>query len=169
MNIVLIGYRGTGKSAVGRVLSERLKMKVISADEEIVRRAGKRIPDIVAEKGWDHFRDLESEVIADLAAQDNIIIDAGGGVIVRPINIERLRKNGLIVWLTAEVKTIAARIGGDTERPSLTGGKSFIEEIEDVLKVRIPLYRDAAHHVIATDGRKLDDIATEIISLFKTC
>lgn len=162
MNIVLIGYRGTGKSTIGKILAEKLGMKVLSTDELIVRRAGKRIPEIVAESGWDRFRDIESEVIRDVSAMDNIVVDAGGGVIIRPQNVEALRKNGKVFWLTAQIKTIAKRIHTDTERPSLTGNKSFIDEISEVLKQREPLYKEAAHHVIKTDNRKPEKIAEEI-------
>lgn len=164
MNIVLIGYRGTGKSTVGKVLSSRLGWRVISTDAEIVRRAGKSIPDIVAEKGWDHFRDLESEVCRDLAGQDKTVIDTGGGAILRPMNVERLKMKGTLFWLTASVDTIAKRIGGDTQRPSLTGTQSFIEEIQDVLQERIPTYQAAADYVIVTDGYSIAQIVDKILA-----
>ena len=75
MNIVLIGYRGTGKSVVGKLISERLRMECISMDEKIVEKAGMSIPDIVENHGWATFRDMESEVVQELAKRDNIIID----------------------------------------------------------------------------------------------
>ena len=84
MNIVLIGYRGTGKSVVGKLVSERLRIKCIAMDARIVEKAGMSIPDIVENHGWAIFRDMESEVTRELAKLDNIIIDTGGGVIERP-------------------------------------------------------------------------------------
>lgn len=164
MNIVLIGYRGTGKSTVGRIIADRCRMRIVSTDEQIVVRAGKSIPEIVAESGWDAFRDIEAIVVAEVASMDSIIIDAGGGVIIRQKNVDILRKSGIIFWLTAAIPTIAKRIYDDTERPSLTGNKSFIEEIEEVLKVREPLYRSAAHHIIDTEGRTPEDVAADIIN-----
>lgn len=164
MNVVLIGYRGTGKSAVGQLLAQWLGRDLVSTDAEIVRRAGRPIPEIVKEHGWEHFRDLESHVCRDLASKDGLIIDTGGGAILRPENVMSLKANGVLFWLTAEVDTIASRIGGDTNRPSLTGTKSFIEEIEDVLKERIPKYRAAADHRIETDGRTIDEIAKAIVA-----
>jgi len=164
MNIVLIGYRGTGKSTVGKALSAKLGRELISTDEEIVRRAGRSIPDIVAAHGWEHFRDLESAVCADLAGRDNLIIDTGGGAILRPQNVDVLKQRGMLFWLTASVETIAKRIGGDDQRPSLTGTKSFVEEIQDVLAERRPKYRAAADYVIDTDGRTIDALVQTVLS-----
>ena len=166
MNLILIGYRGTGKSTVGKVLAKRLDRELISTDKEIVKRAGRSIPEIVQEKGWEYFRDLESDVCRDLAGRDNLVIDTGGGAILRQGNVEALKRNGTLFWLTASVETIAGRIGGDTQRPSLTGAKSFIEEIEEVLRERTPKYQAAADHVLSTDGRSIQQLASTILGLF---
>lgn len=162
MNIVLIGYRGTGKSSVGKLLAERSGRAFVSTDDEIVRRAGQTIPEIVKQHGWDHFRDIESEVCRDLAGRDQLIIDTGGGAVLRQENAACLKSNGLLFWLTAEVPTISRRIGGDTQRPSLTGAKSFVEEIEEVLRERTPKYQSAADQVIATDHKTVSEIADAI-------
>lgn len=164
MNLVLIGYRGTGKSTVGRLLAQRLKRELISTDAEVIRRAGRSVPDIVKESGWDHFRDLEAAVCRDLSNRDGLVIDTGGGAVLRPQNVACLKSNGTLYWLTAEVATITARIGGDTQRPSLTGSKSFTDEIEDVLRERRPRYQAAADHVIPTDGRSPEDVAQAILA-----
>ena len=162
MNIVLIGYRGTGKSSVGKLLAERSGRTLVSTDAEVVRRAGRPVPEIVKQHGWDHFRDLESEVCRDLAGRDDLIIDTGGGAVLRSENAACLKSNGVLFWLTAEVPTISRRIGGDTQRPSLTGAKSFVDEIEEVLRERTPRYRAAADHVIATDSKTVGEIADMI-------
>ncbi|TAJ29432.1 MAG: shikimate kinase [Nitrospirae bacterium] len=164
MNIVLIGYRGTGKSSVGQILGTRLGRALISTDAEVVRRAGLSIPEIVKQSGWDHFRDLESEVCRDLAGKDGLIIDTGGGAILRPQNVAALKTSGVLFWLTAEVATITERIGGDTQRPSLTGTKSFTDEVAEVLRERQPKYAAAADHVIATDGRTPAQVAETILA-----
>ncbi len=150
MNIVLIGYRGTGKSTIAEILGEKLSMRVIGMDAEIERRAGKPIPEIVEEYGWDHFRDIESQVAADLGSDDELVIDAGGGVIVRPQNIESLKKNGIIFWLVADEETIVERIKDGTQRPSLSGSKTFVEEVAEILAERQPKYKAAANHTIDT-------------------
>lgn len=165
MNIVLIGYRGAGKSVVGRRLAARLGRKLVSTDAEIVKRAHCTIPEIIAQKGWDYFRDLESEICRELAGHDQLVIDTGGGAILRTQNVEALKKNGIVFWLEASVGTITKRIGRDTQRPSLTGTKSFVDEIQDVLQERTPKYQAAADHVIATDERSIDQLVEAVLSL----
>ncbi len=165
MNIVLIGYRGTGKSSVATMLAGRLRWERISTDTEIIARAKQSIPEIVKTFGWDYFRDLESEVCRNVGGKDRLIIDTGGGAILRPKNVEALNTNGRLFWLTAEISTIQARIGGDTQRPSLTGTKSFIEEIAEVLEERGPKYRSAADHVIPTDHQSVVQVTDTILAL----
>lgn len=167
MNIVLIGYRGTGKSVVGSLVSEGLQMQCISMDGKIVEKAGMSIPDIVAKHDWATFRDMESEITRELAKLDDIIIDTGGGVIERPENIDVLKTNGLIIWLKASVETIVLRIEEGTERPSLTGEKSFTEEVEEVLVQRTPKYRNAAQYEIDTERLTPEQVADRIINIWK--
>ena len=166
MNIVLIGYRGTGKSTIAELLGKKLSMRVVEMDAEIVERAGKTIPEIAEESGWDHFRDMESRVAADFGSEDELIIDAGGGVIVRSRNIESLKKNGLVFWLTANEATIVERIGGDTQRPSLSGSKSFVEEVAEILAEREPKYRAAADHIVDTVENTAEQAAEKIAEIF---
>lgn len=168
MNLVLIGYRGTGKSVIARRLGRMLDRPVVRLDSEIVQLAGKSIPDVVAERGWDHFRDLEEQICRRAGAQDGQILDCGGGVVERQANVAALREHGRIFWLKATPATIVARIGGDSNRPSLTGGKSFTEEVSEVLQRRTPLYQAMAHEAIDTDGRTCDDIAAEIARLWRS-
>lgn len=167
MNIVLIGYRGTGKSHVGRVLAEQLLFPYISTDKAIASRAGKSIPEIVELYGWPGFRDRESLEVREISGWDNIIIDCGGGVVERSENIDHLRENGCMIWLKASVPTIVRRIEGGTSRPALTAGKSFTDEVAEVLERRTPLYQAAAMYEIYTDEKVPEDIAAEIISFWQ--
>lgn len=167
MNIVLIGYRGTGKSHVGRLLAERLGMIYVGMDAAIVESAGMPIPEIVAREGWPGFRDRESAEVARVAGRDNLVIDTGGGVIERPENIDVLRRSGFIVWLKAAVPTIVSRIQGDTQRPSLTGAKSFTDEVAEVLDRRTPSYAAAAQLALDTDDLAPEEIVTRIIAVFR--
>ena len=167
MNIVLIGYRGTGKTAVGRELSHKLRRPLYQLDALIEKHEGCSIPKIVKKHGWDYFRNLEAELLAGVAERNACIIDTGGGVVLRKENIDRLKKNGLLFWLTADPQTIISRIQEGTGRPSLTPGKSFLEEVEEVLQQRLPLYRKAQDFTVDTAGRTIAGIADEIVELFK--
>ena len=166
MNIILIGYRGTGKSTVAKIVGQRLGRTVVSTDAEIVRETGQSIPEIVEQLGWDHFRELETQMCQKLQAQTDLVIDTGGGLILKDENVKILKANGKLFWLTAEVPTIVGRIGGDTQRPSLSGTKSFVEEIEEILQIRIPHYKAAADFTIPTDQETPDALADQILTYF---
>lgn len=168
MNLVLIGYRGTGKTEVSRLLSDHLRRERVGMDEFLVQRFGSPIPAFVESHGWDAFRDEESKLVQELSARDDLVLDCGGGVIVRDANIEALRSTGHVVWLKASVDTIARRIEGDTQRPSLTGTKSFVDEVAEVLAVRIPLYTKAAHTIIDTDDLTPSQVAEQILAWWST-
>ncbi|MDT7043303.1 shikimate kinase [Candidatus Nitronereus thalassa] len=167
MNLILIGYRGTGKSTVARLLASRLGWQTVSTDARIVERAQLYIPDIVAQFGWDHFRDLETTVCQELKGKDHLIIDTGGGAILREANVEALKPGGMMCWLTASIETISQRIAGNAQRPSLTSGKTFIEEIEEVLAKRTPKYEAAADFIVETDRRSAEQIADQILAEFR--
>lgn len=167
MNLILIGYRGTGKSVVGRIVAQRLKMDYVGMDARIVDRAGISIPEIVKRHGWSWFRDLESELAAELAQRDNLVIDTGGGVIERPENIAALKASGRIVWLIASVETIVARIQDDTQRPALVEGKTFTEEVAEVLAARHAKYKNASQYQIATDELTPEQVADEIMEIWR--
>ena len=164
MNVVLIGYRGTGKSTVGKLVAARLDRVLVSTDAEIVKLVGQSIPEIVEQHGWEYFRDLETKICQDLAGRNGVVIDTGGGAILRSQNAEGLKRTGKLFWLTAPVETIAKRIGADTQRPSLTGTKSFLDEIQDVLRERTPKYQAAADYIIETDGKSATQVADEILA-----
>ncbi|MCC6793917.1 MAG: AAA family ATPase [Candidatus Hydrogenedentes bacterium] len=166
-NIVLIGARGSGKSAVARELSRLTGRSAYSTDEEIVRRSGCSIADFVAAKGWDAFRDLESGVVREISTRDSLIIDTGGGAILRQENVDALRAGGHVFWLRAPGAVLADRIKDDTQRPSLTGSKSFVDEIEDVVAARTPLYTAAAHDIIDVESATPFQSAESIVELFE--
>jgi shikimate kinase len=167
MNLVLIGYRGTGKTTVARLLGDRLGWSWVDADVELERRADKSIAAIFAEDGETAFRDLESLVIADLAQQDRLVLAAGGGAILRPENRDALRRSGKVVWLRAEPATIFARVSGDAttagRRPNLTaaGGQA---EIVAILTKRTPIYRQCADLEVDTENKTPGDVAEEILN-----
>ena len=167
MNLILIGYRGTGKSTVAQLLASRLERETLSTDAMIIEKVQMPIPEIVEKLGWDHFRNLESAICQDLRDSDDLVVDTGGGVIIRRANVEALKPTGLIFWLTATVGTISNRIVDDTQRPSLTTGKTFTEEIEEVLKERTPKYEAAADFVVETDACSANQVANQVLTFFQ--
>ena len=168
MLLTLIGYRATGKTTLAKLLAERLDWDWIDADVEIERRAGKTIAQIFAEQGEPVFRDIEAQVIADLCRRDRLVIAAGGGAPMRPESRGAMREGGRVVWLTARPETILARMTGDAttaaRRPNLTE-KDPLEEILHVLQVREPIYREAAHWSVDTEGKTPDELADTILNL----
>jgi shikimate kinase len=165
MNIVLIGYRGTGKTVVGKIVAARMGMQYVGMDAEIVKTAGMPIPQIVEAYGWKAFRQMEAQKTQELSGRDNIVIDTGGGIVERWENMTALQENALIFWLKASVNTIVSRIQDNTDRPALTHGKTFIEEIEDVLAQRTSKYNDAAQYEIDTNNLTPEEVAESIINI----
>jgi shikimate kinase len=165
--IFLVGYRGTGKTTVARLVAQRLGRESIDADKEIERRAGKTIAALFTDDGEPPFRDLEAAVVADLA-RTRLVISTGGGAVLRAANRAVMQAAGPIVWLTASVDTIAVRIADDAAtarlRPNLTavGGKA---EIQAVLAERTPIYKACATFVVDTEGKTPAEVADEIIAL----
>lgn len=167
MNLVLIGYRGTGKSTLADSLHIQLKMPVYHMDEMLESRLGEKIASFVQKHGWDSFREEEQLLVEELSVLDNSVIDCGGGVVTREINCKNLKKNSFIVWLNASPDSIALRIGHDANRPSLSGTKSNTDEIIDILKQRIPLYAATADCTVQTDENSIEECLRLIISAWK--
>jgi shikimate kinase len=166
MNLFLIGLRGTGKTSVGRVLAQRLGWPCFDADEEVEARAGKSIAAIFADDGEPAFRDVEADVVADLAARGSAVIALGGGAVMRPENRAAIAQSGQVAWLTARPETLWSRIQADrataARRPDLTpsGG---ITEIIATLDARQDIYRQCAHLEIDTEGKTPHEIADSIL------
>ena len=166
-SLILIGYRGTGKTTVARKLAERLGIPVFDSDPEIERRAGKSIAEIFAQDGEAVFRNWEESVIAEiLVCPKPLVLATGGGAILRATTRERLRQSGRVIWLTATPETILRRITSDaaskTMRPNLTSLPMY-EEIVTVLEQRKSLYAETAHEIIETDHRTIDEIVDAIV------
>lgn len=166
MNIFLIGYRCTGKTSVGKTLAEKLKWKSIDADEELVKEQGKAIADIVADQGWSAFRALETSVLKKICRKDQQVVATGGGVILDPENVQSMKEKGMCIWLKASPETIKDRIVKDQktkeQRPSLTS-QGLLEEIEEVLSKRIPLYKKAMDFSVGTDDLSVDQVCGKIL------
>jgi len=168
MNIVLIGYRGTGKSMISKVLADILHCRRYSLDEEIIRQTGKSIPEIVKQEGWESFREIERGVVEKVSSEvRSSIIDCGGGVVVDERNVMDLRRSGKVVLLISNFEKIIQRISRDLSRPPLEPALSFEEEQRKVLRERDPKYRAAANCVFDTSYLKPRQTALKIVSRFK--
>jgi shikimate kinase len=167
MNLILIGYRATGKTTLARLLAERLDWESVDADVEVERRAGKSIARIFAENGEPVFRDLEAEVTADLCRRDRLVLAAGGGAPMREENRAAMRACGRVVWLQARPETILARMSADPttadRRPSLTDC-SALDEIKLVLTRREPVYRRTADLEVETEDKTPEQLVDEILT-----
>lgn len=166
-NLVLIGYRGTGKTSLARELAAMLARSWCDADDEIERAAGRTIAEIFADGGEPGFRDWEARIIAELSARRNTIIATGGGAILRPANRVALAEHGRFVWLTATAETIHARIQADAataaRRPSLTK-LGELDEIRALLAERGPIYAALAEVTLDTEGKSPAQLAEEVIA-----
>jgi len=167
MNIILIGMRGTGKTTVGELVAANLLREFYETDQMIQEREKATTQEIIANKGWKHFRDLESEIVREIASQRNAVIATGGGVILRSDNAETLSKNGALYLLTATTETMLRRIGDDENRPSLTGKISRRDDITETWQQRERLYLDAADETIATETLTKAEVAEAIIKRHK--
>lgn len=167
MKLALVGYRGSGKTAVARELSARLGCPWFDADEELEARAGRTIKQIFAVDGEAAFRDLEEQITAELLGRDKFILATGGGVILRAANRRRLQA-AQVVWLSARPETLYARIHGDpttaSRRPNLTAAGGMAE-IADLVDQRRPLYNEVSDYSVETDQKSPPEIADEILSL----
>jgi shikimate kinase len=164
--IFLIGYRGTGKTTVANELALRLGYESVDADDLVEKQAGKSISAIFAEQGEEAFRVLESQVLTALIQRRNSVVSLGGGAVLREGNRAVIRAAGPVVWLTAGVDTIMQRLQSDPStagrRPALTvtGGR---KEIESLLNLRTPYYRECATLVVDTEGKIPAEVAEEIL------
>ncbi len=161
-NIVLIGFMGTGKSAIANCLSKMLPMETVEMDEVIAERARMSISDIFAVYGEEYFRNLETNLLVELQEKSNVIISCGGGTPLRDNNVAEMKKNGRVVLLTAKPETIYERIRNSHDRPLLENNKN-ISFISKLLEERKAKYEAAADVVIETDDKNKLQISEEIV------
>ena len=162
-NIILIGMRGGGKTTVGRLLAQKLNKELIDIDELLEEREGMKIAETVEKRGWEYFRDRESEIVAEVGKRKDTIISTGGGVIERPENVAALKDNGVLVLLNAPADILAERLAHDPGRPALTNAASAREEIETVLAERKKLYEAAADEIIMDTNLTLEQKTAEVL------
>ena len=164
-NLFLIGFRCTGKSSVGRSLSEKLGRPFIDTDSLLVIEQQMSINEIVGAYGWEGFRQMEHTVLKKVCTADEQVVATGGGVVLNEDNVMRMQKSGRIIWLKATPETIKIRMLQDKDsrefRPALTLDDS-ISEIEETLSAREHLYKSATDLFVDTDDRDTH-VITDII------
>lgn len=166
--VTLIGYRGSGKTTVGRCLAQRLRWEFIDTDETVEEKAGRTIREIFETDGEAAFRRIEATVLEEALAGRWRIISAGGGAVLARRNRKAMRAAGPCIWLTASPEELLRRIMADersvAQRPDLTD-KPGLREIETVLQARLPVYEATATHVVSTAGRSVERVVEAILEL----
>jgi shikimate kinase len=166
MNVVLIGYRGSGKTACGRMLADRLGWDFVDSDDHLQAQAQMTIKQIFEREGEVSFRDREGRTIAELARRDRTVISVGGGAVLRGENVDCLKSSGKVIWLTAPPEVLFERIRNDLttaqSRPNLTSAGG-LEEVKQLLQAREPLYAAAADEIVDTTlGESIGDVVDRI-------
>lgn len=159
-NIVLLGFMGTGKTGVAKQLAHDLNLEFIEMDSIIESREGIKINEIFAKKGEPYFRKIESDVVNELSNKENLVISAGGGVVLDSSNIDNLRKNGILICLDAQPEEILRRVSRQKHRP-LLNIENPLGKINELLKVRKPYY-DKIHFHVETTKKNIKEVVSDI-------
>ena len=164
MNIYLIGFMGTGKSAIGKALESLTGYSLVDMDVEIVKREKREIAEIFKNEGEEFFRALETQLLLELEKKGKCIVSCGGGVVLKEENRGIMHRSGIAVLLTARPETILERVKNDHSRPLLEGKKN-VDAIREMVQQRMPFYEKAANIIVPTDGKTVMEIAKHIASV----
>lgn len=164
-NLALIGFMGTGKSTVGRLLAEQLKFELLDTDSLIEQRTGKKITELFAAHGEPVFRQLEAQLVVELAARTRTVISTGGGLPVNPVNLASLKQHSLVVCLWASPESIYERVREQTHRP-LLHDPDPIGKIRSLLTAREPFYKQA-DVLINSELRSAREVAQQVANQFR--
>jgi shikimate kinase len=165
VNLALVGFMGTGKTSVGRVVAEQLHFEFLDTDELIQSRTGRTINDIFGKDGEPAFRMLERQVVGELAGRTKTVISTGGGLPANLENLTALKAHALVVCLWASPERIWERVRHQSHRPLLHDSDPE-RKIHELLKIRAPFYRQA-DVLINTDQRSAREVAQQIVLQFK--
>ncbi len=164
-NLVLVGFMGTGKSAIGRRVARALGRALVDMDSRIEAREGRSIPDIFRDSGEPYFRALERALAGELAAARSLVISCGGGIVLDPGNLDDLGRTGVVVCLTASPEVILRRVAGDTRRPLLQAPDREAR-LRELFEKRRPLY-EAIPDRVDSSGMTLGQAAAAVLDLFR--
>lgn len=165
-NVLLTGFRATGKTMVGALVASLLNYRFIDTDQVLCERHRMGVSDFVARNGWQAFRQSEQALLLELVNADKTVVSVGGGAIEHVDVWNKLKEHFFIVWLRATPQTIISRMNADNktsgQRPSLTG-KSRDQEVIELLTRRTPLYRDGSDLILDTDDINPESLAASIV------
>lgn len=165
-NIFLIGFMGSGKSTIAKLLSKETSRELVEMDETIEAEENMTINEIFEKYGETYFRDLESQLIERIAQKGGAVVSCGGGAVLREENIENMKKNGKIIYLSATPETIYERVRFSTNRPLLNGNMN-VEYISQLMQKRLPMYENAADEIIDVNQKGKGEIVIEISTCFQ--
>ena len=165
MKVILIGYRASGKTTVGKLLAMLLKIPFYDSDSVVEEVVNAPVKNIIAHNGWEYFRKKETEAIQLFSGKGDSVIATGGGVILAAENVKLLKQLGVIVWLNAPIKDIIDRLNEDAQnnaaRPQFTTD-DLAQETMDIFAERLPLYKKTANFMVGTEGKSAPQIAETI-------
>lgn len=167
VNLILIGFMATGKTAVGKALAKKLRKKYVSTDTLIEKKAKQRIKTIFKDRGEEYFRELETTALKSLKGKKNLVVSCGGGIVIKPANRALLKKLGTVIWLKASPEKINSRLGPLKQRPLLNikDENKRMKKIKEMLKYRDPLYKKSSRVLIDTNSLGLSQVASKIASM----
>lgn len=159
--IILIGFMGTGKSAVGKLLAKKMRFAFVDLDKLIEKEAGLKIPAIFEQYGETYFRSLEKQAVNSLVTMNETVVATGGGAVLDPQNMAVMKEAGIVVALDADVETLWKRLKSSRNRPLLKAADPRLR-IEELYHKRRPFYSQA-HHIVDTSGKTIEDVAQKIL------
>ena len=164
-NIYLIGMMGSGKTTTGQELARLLSLSFIDLDEQIVECTGKSINEIFSKEGESYFRDVESELLIKTSYKTDCVVATGGGIVINPLNRERMKTTGLVIYLKTSVDILWERVKSKKDRPLLHGPDPK-KALTNLYSERTPLYESSTDKIFLTDRKTPKAVALEI---YETC
>lgn len=167
-NVYLIGMMGSGKSVTGKQLALLNHYSFLDLDEVIQKKTGRTISDIFSKEGEGFFRELETQVLREASVKNNQVIATGGGVILRPENIECMKSTGAVIYLLTSLEILSDRLKNRTDRPLLKkGAKTPEENLKQIFEFRQPIYERVCDKKVSTDHQTAEAVAKKILPLLE--
>ena len=167
MNIFIVGPMGSGKSTVGKIISDELFLDFFDTDDEIEKRTGASIDWIFDLEGESGFRKRESEMLSEMVKKNSVVLSTGGGIVLDSSNRELLSSRGTVFYLSTPISVQVERTAKDKDRPLLKNGdpEKILSKLHDERK---EFYKSVSDHIVETEDKSSQEVASEIIKLVKS-